>query len=308
MRAVVLGSAAGGGFPQWNCACAGCRRARANDPAALHRTQTSLAVSADGHAWVILNAAPDLPAQIAANRFLQPGPDARGRASPIAAVVLTSGEVDTVAGLLSLREGQPFVVHGAASTLAILDDNPIFRVLPASRVPRYAHDGDRTVALATAAGEKLGLEMELFAVPGKVPLFNETEQDPFRADEAGTVGVRIAEPGGPSLFFVPGCARVTPELRRRLDSAALLLFDGTLWHDEEMIAAGLGQKTGARMGHMSISGPGGTIAALRDVAVGRRVFIHINNTNPVLLTDSPEYAEAVAAGWTVARDGMEFSL
>jgi pyrroloquinoline quinone biosynthesis protein B len=308
VRVVVLGSAAGGGFPQWNCACAGCRRARAGDPAVLHRTQTSLAVSADGRAWVIINAAPELPAQIAANRFLQPTPDQRGRASPIAAVVLTSGEVDTVAGLLSLREGQPFVIHGAASTLAILDDNPIFRVLPAARVPRRAHDDGATVALATEAGEPLGLEMELFAVPGKVPLFNETEQDPFRPDEAGTVGVRIAEPGAPALVFIPGCARVTPDLRRRLDGTALLLFDGTLWHDAEMIAAGLGPKTGARMGHMSISGPDGAIAALREVAIGRRVFIHINNTNPILLTDSPEYAETVAAGWTVAQDGMEFSV
>ena len=303
MRAVVLGSAAGGGFPQWNCACAGCGRARSGDTAALPRTQSSLAVSADGRRWVLLNAAPDLPAQIAANSFLQPGPGRTGRSSPIVGIVLTCGEVDAIAGLLSLREGHAFVIRGARPTLAILDDNPIFRVLPPSRVPRLAQDGG-TVALTTAAGEPLGLEMELFAVPGKPPLFKEADPRP----NPGTVGVRIAEPGRPALFFIPGCARVMPELRDRLHGAALLLFDGTLWHDREMIEAGLSEKTGARMGHISISGPDGAIAALGDLVIERRVFIHINNTNPVLLSDSPEHAQAIAAGWTIAHDGMEFTL
>ena len=170
LKLIVLGAGAGGGFPQWNSAGPGCRRARAGDPAALPRTQCSLAASADGERWVLLNAAPELLAQIAATPALHPRGDAV-RHSPIAAVVLTGGEVDTLAGLLSLRERHAFALHGAVPTLAVLDANPIFRALDPALVPRRALPVGTPLALRDAAGTALGLTVEAFAVPGKVPLF-----------------------------------------------------------------------------------------------------------------------------------------
>jgi pyrroloquinoline quinone biosynthesis protein B len=309
LRAIILGAAAGGGFPQWNSAGAGCRRARAGDPAAPALTQASLAVSADGERWVLLNAAPDLRAQLAATPALHPRPAVgRIRHSPIAAVVLTGAEVDTIAGLLTLREGHPFALYGAHPTLATLAANPIFGAVNPAIVPRRALPLDHPLALADAAGAPLGLTLEAFAVPGKVPLFAERDgADPGRAEDGETIGLAIAA-GGERLFFIPGCAAMTGALAARLRGAACVLFDGTLFADDEMIRAGAGSKTGARMGHMSIAGSAGTLAAFAPLGVRRRIFIHLNNTNPVLLADSPERAHVAAAGWEVATDGMEITL
>lgn len=303
LRAIVLGAAAGGGFPQWNSAGPGCLRARAGDPAAPPRSQASLAVSADGRRWIVLNASPDLRAQIAATPALHP---VRGaiRNSPIAAVVLSGAEVDTIAGLLTLRERQGFALYGGAAALATLDANPIFNVLDRGLVPRRDLPLGRPVALADAAGSPLGVTLEAFAVPGKVPLFEEAGGDPGRADDGATIGLALSAGGG-ALLFIPGCAAMTPGLAARIAGADTLLFDGTLFRDDEMIRAGAGPKIGARMGHMSIDGPGGTIAAFRDIPVRRKVFIHINNTNPVLQPDGAERAEIEAAGWELAQDGLE---
>ncbi|MBK1657037.1 pyrroloquinoline quinone biosynthesis protein PqqB [Paracraurococcus ruber] len=309
LRAIVLGAAAGGGFPQWNSAGPGCRRALAGDPAAPMRSQASLAVSADGLRWVLLNAAPDLRQQIIATPALHPRPPAGAiRHSPISAVVLTGAEVDTIAGLLTLRERHAFALYGADRALAVLDANPIFQAVNPAIVPRRALPLDRPLALADAEGAPLGLEVEAFAVPGKVPLFLEapTGEDPGRADDGDTIGLRVAA-GGRSLYWIPGCAALPPDLAARLEGADCVFFDGTLWRDDEMIRAGAGPKTGARMGHMSIDGPQGTIAAFAGLGVRRRILVHINNTNPVLLADSPERAAAEAAGWEVAWDGMEVS-
>jgi pyrroloquinoline quinone biosynthesis protein B len=308
LRAIILGAAAGGGFPQWNSAGPGCLRARAGDPAAPPRSQASVAVSADGARWVVLNASPDLRAQIAATPALHPvAAPGRIRHSPIAAVVLTGAEVDTIAGLLTLRERQPFVLHAAEAALRTLDANPIFTVLDPAIVPRRMLPLGAPVALADAMDDPLGLTIEAFAVPGKVPLFEEAGADPGRADDGTTIGVSVRAGGG-ALLFIPGCAAMTPALAARIGSADTVLFDGTLFRDDEMIRAGAGPKTGARMGHMSIDGPGGTLAALRDIPVRRRVFIHLNNTNPVLLADSPERAQVAAAGWEVGQDGMEIEV
>jgi len=310
LRAIVLGSAAGGGFPQWNSAGAGCRRALAGDPAAKPRTQASLAVSADGERWALLNASPDLRQQIIATPALHPRPAAGDiRHSPIAAVVLTGAEVDTVAGLLTLRERQAFALYGAAPALEVLAANPIFLAVNPAIVPRRALPLDTPLALEEAGGALLGLTVEAFAVPGKVPLFMEDASgaDPGRADAGDTIGLRVSA-GERSIFYVPGCAAMPTELAARLEGADCVFFDGTLWRDDEMIRAGAGPKTGARMGHMSVDGPGGTIDAFARLGVRRRILIHINNTNPVLLADSPERAVAEAAGWQVAEDGMEVTL
>ena len=310
LKALVLGSAAGGCFPQWNSAGPGCLRARAGDPAARPRTQTSLAVSADGERWVLLNAAPDLRAQIEATPALHPWPaPGRIRHSPISAVVLTGAEVDTVVGLLTLRERHPFALHGSAATLGVLDANPIFNVLNRDLVPRRELRTGEAVRLADAAGAPLGLTVEAFRVPGKVPLVQEAADgtDPGLADDDSTIGLAVIA-GGPGMLFIPGCAAITPALRARIAEADTVFFDGTLFRDDEMIRAGAGPKTGARMGHMSIDGPAGTLAALRGLPVRRRILIPINNTPPVLLADSPARAKVRAEGWEVAEDGMEVVL
>ena len=309
MRILVLGAAAGGGFPQWNCNCPNCRRARAGDPAATPRTQSSVAVSADGERWVLLNASPDLRQQINDNPELHPKHGARH--TPVAAVVLTNGDVDHVAGLLNLRERQPLALYATGRILDVLSGNPMFQVLAPEAVDRRPVRLGAATMLHDAADEPLGLEIEMFAVPGKVALYLE---DPDAADFGSTpedtVGVRVRSTAsdGAGFFYIPGCAAMPPELADRLRDAALVLFDGTLWRDDEMLSGGTGVKTGGRMGHLSISGPDGSMAAFRSLDVARKVFIHLNNTNPVLLTDSPERQAVEAAGWQVAHDGMRFDL
>ena len=305
MLAVVLGAAAGGGFPQWNSNASACRRARSGDSAAKPRTQASAAVSADGVFWFLLNASPDLRQQIENTPALQPREGKRS--SPIAGVILTGGDVDAIAGLLVMRERQPFAIHSTQRIKSVLDANPIFNVLADDIVERRTIALGRRTPLADAKGVASGLEIELFAVPGKVPLYLEAGEAPPIVEGEETVGVLVTD-GEKRLYFIPGCARMTPELARRLEGADVVLFDGTLWTDDEMIQAGLGPKTGRRMGHMPVSGEGGTIAAFEGLTIGRKILIHINNSNPILLEDSPERATVTASGWEVAHDGMEIRL
>ncbi len=293
MRAIVLGAAAGGGFPQWNSNAPACRRARAGDPAALSRTQASIAVSGDGLAWTLLNASPDLRQQIAATPELHP--TAGLRSSPIASVVLTSGEVDSIAGLLTLRERQPFALIATKRIHAVLDANPIFNVLARDVVSRRAVELDEDITLPG------GLTLRLFSVSGKVALYLEGSAGDTDGD---TVGACLSQ-NGRNLFYIPACAAMTADLATRLRQADTVMFDGTLWSDDEMIRAGLGPKTGRRMGHMSVSGDDGVIAAFAGLAVRRKILLHINNSNPVLLDDAPERAEVERAGWQVAFDGMQ---
>lgn len=307
LDAVVLGSAAGGGFPQWNSNTPACRRARAGDVAAVPRSQASLAVSANRRDWFILNASPDLRLQIEATTALHPREALRS--SPIAGVVVPGGDVDAVAGLLHLRERHRFSVYAPARVLAVIAANPIFDVLAPDCVERIELPLDRRIELAGATGPS-GIAVIAFAVPAKVPLYLETAgQDPGIAEDGDAVGLQIVDAEtGRSFFFIPGCAAMTDRLRRRLTGSELVFFDGTLWRDDEMIRLGVGNKTGRRMGHMSMSGDDGALAAFRDLGVKRRIFIHINNSNPVLLGDSPERRAAEAAGWEIAYDGMEVRL
>ena len=299
LRAIVLGAGAGGGFPQWNSAGPGCLRARAGDPAAPPRTQASIAVSADGEDWLLVNASPDLRQQIAATPALHPRPGTL-RNSPIAAVLLTGAEVDTIAGLLHLRERQAFTLLAAPPSLAVLDANPIFRALNPDFVARRAIAPEE-------AFEVLGISVTAYAVPGKVPLFAEGAGDPGLAEDGEALGLALSAGGG-TLHYIPGCAMMTDALRARLSGAACVMFDGTLFTDDEMIRLGAGPKTGRRMGHMPMTGPGSTLEAFAGIDVARRIFVHINNTNPALLADSPERAHLAAAGWEVAEDGMEIRL
>lgn len=294
LRILVLGSAAGGGFPQWNCRCPVCTLAWNGDPRVEARSQSSVAVSADGERWLLLNASPDIREQIARAAVLQPR--GTGRQSPIAAVFLTNGDVDHVAGLLSLRERQGFDLFATAQTLGELAANPIFGVLDPGYVAR------RVVQLDERIETKAGVSVTAFAVPGKAPLFREGEHVEIGVETGETIGLEITL-GSARVVFIPACAAVTPALRRRVTGASLLLFDGTLSRDDEMIRLGLSDKTSRRMGHMPIFGDDGTLAALDGIDVQRKVFIHINNSNPVLVAGAPERLAVEAAGWQIARDG-----
>lgn len=305
MEVIVLGSAAGGGFPQWNCNAPTSKAAREGVGGAKQRTQASIAVSADGEQWLLVNASPDLRQQLLDNPAFWPRHGLRD--SPVKAVLLTSAEIDHVAGLLSMRESQPFRLWATSSVLDILGENPIFGALAPDYVERSVFPLGESVALAGACGD-LGITVEAFPVPGKVPLFLESRHaGDFAGGVEDTIGLEIRS-GTSRFHFIPGCARLTPALRGRLRGSPLIFFDGTLWSDTELVDLGISMKTGARMGHMSISGIDGTMAAFADLAIGRKLFIHVNTTNPVLDEASPEHAAAVAAGWEVAEDGMRISL
>jgi len=306
----ILGAAAGGGFPQWNCSCRNCADVRAGKAGFSPRTQCSLAVSANGSDWVLLNASPDLRQQINATPELGARADGGLRNSPIKAVVVTGGDVDFVAGLLNLRELQPISVYGSSRVLMTLAQNSIFNVLDGSAVARHELPLDRETAIE-GAGRDTGLRVEAFAVPGKIALYLEAgaASDNYGSREGDAIGLRVSAPAtGKHFYFVPGCATVDADVARRLRGAPLVFFDGTLYTDDEMIRQGLMKKTGARMGHISISGPLGSIAAFESLGVTRKVYVHINNSNPVLDDTSPERRATEAAGWEVGYDGMEIRL
>lgn len=296
LTAIVLGSAAGGSFPQWNCRCPVCQLAWAGDPRVKPRTQTSIAVSAAEGRWTLINASPDLPEQIRATHALHPRSGLRG--SPVDAVVLTGAEIDQVTGLLSLRESTPFALHATPASLAAVAANAMFSAM-GSMTRRAINPGERFML----AGD---IEASLFMVPGKLPLYLEGETPELDTETAANVGIELQHQGR-RLIFVPGAAKVTAAMRERFARADVLLFDGTLFTDDEMVRNGTGQKTGRRMGHMPIDGDDGSLSALKELSA-RRIYVHINNTNPILIEGSPERRKVEAAGWQVATDGMEIVL
>ncbi|MBV8398038.1 MAG: pyrroloquinoline quinone biosynthesis protein PqqB [Acetobacteraceae bacterium] len=296
MKALVLGSAAGGGFPQWNCACRLCSLAWSGDPRARPRSQASVAVSADNATYVLVGASPDLRQQIQTNPALHPRRP--GRESPVIGVILVSADVDGIAGLLVLRERQPFRILAPEPILAVINSNTIFGVLDPALVEKTRLDPAEPIECA-------GLRVTLLPMPGKVPLY--LEERGADLPEAGPSYAAKLEANGRSIVVAPACAEITSEVRAMLRSADTVFFDGTLFTDDEMIAAGVGTKTGRRMGHVPMSGPDGSLALLADLP-GRRIYLHINNTNPVLLEDSPERREVEAAGFEIAYDGMELCL
>ncbi len=306
LRALVLGAAAGGGLPQWNCNGSNSASFWRGDRLLKAASQSSLAVSSNGADWALVNASPDLRSQIMAHRQLQPRDPAHHglRDTPISTVLLTNGDIDHIAGLLTLREGQAFRLVMTSSVAAVLAANPIFNALDPATVSREIAAIDAEFPLSP------GLTGKLFSVPGKVPLFMEGAQgdDAVQTDVIGeqTAGVEISN-GSSTLYYIPGCARVTSSLADRLRGAQAVLFDGTFWQDDEMIRQGVGQKTGRRMGHMPISGPDGSMAAFAGLDIRRKIFVHINNTNPIW-RDGPERAAANAKGWEIAYDGMEIIL
>jgi pyrroloquinoline quinone biosynthesis protein B len=282
--------------PQWNCACPVCALAWSGDARIERRSQSSLAISVDGERYVLVNASPDLRQQILAAKALHPRHGLRD--SPIESVIVTNADVDHVAGLLTLREKQSFALHATKATLGTLGANAIFNVLDAAFVERKA------IALGVPFAPLEGLEVTAFPLPGKVALWLEGDHVEIGGESEATIGLEFRA-NGARVVYAPGCAGVTDALLRRVDGADILFFDGTTFTDDEMIAHGLSQKTAQRMGHVSISGPDGALARFAGAKVGRKIFIHINNSNPVLVDGSSERRAVEDAGWEIAFDGME---
>lgn len=302
MHVVLLGTAAGGGFPQWNCWCAGCRTAREHPELAHPRTQSSVAVSADGRRWFLCNASPDVREQLAR---LPLAPAEATRRNPVEGIVLTDAELDHTLGVVLLREGRTLRVHATDAVLRTLDRDS--RILPVTRafarVDTVTLPLDRAVPLAYADGTSSGIDVLAFAVGGDAPRFASEERT------GHTVGLvlRDAATGG-STVFVPGCGLLDTAVLDRLGRADLVLLDGTFWDDGEPVRLGIGDRTATAMGHVPISGPDGTLGPLRSLAARHRVYTHLNNTNPVLLEASAERRAVRAAGVEVGKDGMQFEV
>jgi pyrroloquinoline quinone biosynthesis protein B len=303
----VLGSAAGGGYPQWNCACPTCRAVRDGSRPARSRTQSSVAVSPDYRRWFLLNASPDIHAQIEAFPALHPrsGPDG-GRAVPVQAVLLTDAELDHTLGLLLLREGRALEVHGTAAARATLrDGTSLLRTLEAYCPVKWEPVvPGRDVPLGG------GLSYRAFDVPT-------TKRARFGAGSSGdsgngagrVVGYRLAdERTGGALIYLPCVQELTGPVQAELTGCSCLLVDGTCWHDDELIRLGLAGKTAREMGHLPISGQGGSLERLSALSIGRKIYLHINNTNPILLDDAPERRALEQRGMEVAEDGLELQI
>jgi pyrroloquinoline quinone biosynthesis protein B len=310
MRVKVLGSAAGGGFPQWNCGCSNCIRLRAGKLRGSLRTQTQLAFSVDSKVWFLLNASPDLRAQILAVPELAP-PEG-SRRSPTAGVFLTSADVDSVMGLFHLRESTPLSIFGTRSVQRILkEENSMFRVLDRATPPAQWLDLPMSpeVGQPAAGDSHEDLSFDFSAVPlgGSYPDYvSDALRGKLSAKEA-VVGFLI-EQEGKRLFFGPSLSGVNQEWKKVAESCDLVFLDGTFWSDDELIRATGSGKTARAIGHLPLSGADGLLQQFPGTSRGRRVLIHINNTNPILDEESAEYRLVREAGWEIAHDGMEFVL
>jgi pyrroloquinoline quinone biosynthesis protein B len=300
VRVRVLGSAAGGGFPQWNCGCDNCRLVRAGAPGLRARTQESIAVSADGESWFLLNASPEVRAQLESFQGLWPRDK---RQSPIAGILFSNGDLDHCLGLLSLRESHALVVHATAAMRdGFREGNVLYRTL--ERFP-----GQIDWRVVVPGEEKaLGGGLHVTGVPiaGNLPLHLKTLRAPSAEDNVGYV-IRDERTGG-RLAYLSGVAGPSEALSRAVADADVVFFDGTFWTSDELIALGLGTRRAEDMSHWPLSGPGGSVELLAALRAQRRILIHINNTNPILREDGPERAVLVARGIEVAHDGLELEL
>jgi len=298
-----MGTAAGGGFPQWNCWCRCCRAARSDPESARPRTQSSVAISGDGQHWFLLNASPDIHDQLA--RLPRASTPSQVRHVPLEAVVLTDAEIDHSLGLVLLREARYLPLYSTAAVQSVLERDSRFLLVTRAfaDVPWRELPLDRSVELAHRDGTSSGLSIEAFAVPADPPRF---------AAEAGvghTVGLMVREArSGRVCAFVPGCGHLTTDLRQRLATADVLLFDGTFFTDDEPATVGITARTARQLDHMPIAGEDGSLAQLATLPCRYRVYTHINNTNPILLERSAERATVENAGVTIGHDGLHIVI
>jgi pyrroloquinoline quinone biosynthesis protein B len=309
MHVRVLGAAAGGGFPQWNCSCPNCRRLRQGTFRGTARSQAQLAISADSESWFLVNAAPDLRYQIESSRSLHPGPKSL-RHSPIQGVVLTSAELDAALGLLLLRESQPLVVYSTEAVRQLLtEDNNLFDVL--RRLPdqlqwRTMLPGE-PFELQQTCGTATGIRCRAVSTHGTFPGHVRKERA-RNLDQTGAVVGLFLQHGSKRIAFFPGAPSVAPEWFQEFEACDAILFDGTFWSDDELIRIQGQGKTAREMGHLPVGGSGGTLEKFETLTRPRKIFIHINNTNPMLDEQSPEYQHIRGAGWELAFDGMELTV
>lgn len=294
----ILGSGAGGGCPQWNCRCRVCRLYWDGDKRVSSRTQSSIAVSADGEQWTLINCSPDIKQQILDNPYLHPKIGLRH--SPIHSVIVTNADIDHIGGLLTLRESQAFALHMTSEVAKIINTNSIFDVLQPELV-------QRNILSVTESSSINGIVFTPFLVPGKVPLY--LEQGEVITDQIAetTIGMSM-EVGHKKIIYIPGCAVINDDILQRVEGADILLFDGTVFIDDEMQEAGVGEKTGKRMGHVQLSGKQGSLQQFSQCNIKEKIFIHINNTNPILIKGSKEQQAVHDAGWQVGFDKMQLVL
>jgi pyrroloquinoline quinone biosynthesis protein B len=302
VQIIVLGTAAGGGFPQWNCWCPTCRTARREPERARPRSQSSAAVSADGRRWFLLNASPDVHAQLARIPMAEP---AGMRHVPVEGVVLTDAELDHTLGIVLLREGRHLQVYATPAVQRVIEQDS--RLLPVTRA--FAEVRLEALAIGVATGLMYrdgcpaGLSVTAFTVPAGPPRFASHDLP------GHTVGLLLRdEASGGTCAFVPGCGGLDRALLDRLAGADLVLFDGTFWTDDELIALGIGERTARQMDHLPVSGPDGSLERLAALPGRHKVYTHINNTNPMLIEDSPQRLLVERLGLSVGADGMRFTL
>ena len=302
MRVRLLGSAAGGGFPQWNCACPNCRSVRDRTFSGKPRTQLQVAISEDSESWFLLNASPDIRFQIEAEPLLHP----RGlRHTPITGVVLTSADLDQVLGLLSLREFQHFRIFATSAIQQVLrEDNSVFAVL--NRVP------DQVEWVEVSSSKSFSLQPDLRCTPlllgHHLPSYVSEERQRGLFAEEMSLGLVIKGSSSHRLAYLPSVPEVGPDLLKQLEKVDVMLFDGTFWSDDELIRIRQDGTTARQIGHLPVSGPGGSLEALSQLKHTRKIYIHINNTNPMLDESGSEYRQVREAGWEIAEDGWECEL
>jgi pyrroloquinoline quinone biosynthesis protein B len=308
----VLGSAAGGGFPQWNCACQNCRALRAGTFHGKARTQTQVAISADSKIWFLLGASPDLRAQIEATPQLHPQAEANTtRHSPITGAVLLNADIDHVLGLLLLRELQPLSVHATPSVRRILsDDNSMFTML--QRVPEQLtwneFTPEQSFSLLNSSGEDSGLRCRALTLGSHYPAYVSTQRHVQLDPREASLGLFVESPTGKRLAYLPAVPQIDNVLLKELDAADVVFFDGTFWSGDELIRTQGSGQTAQEMGHVPVSSPAGSLSRLAQLRRPRKIYVHINNTNPMLNEAGPECRQVRDAGWEIAEDGWQLEL
>jgi pyrroloquinoline quinone biosynthesis protein B len=308
----VLGSAAGGGFPQWNCACPNCSSLRAQTFHGKARTQTQLALSVDSERWFLLGASPDLRTQIESTSALRPRETPNvTRDSPIAGAVLLNADIDHVLGLLLLRELQPLRVYATKSVRRILTkDNSMFAML--QRVPNQVSwiefAPGASFTLSDPESEDSGLRCRTLPLGTHFPAYVSAPRRSQLSPLESSLGAIIDSPSGKRLAFMPAIPRLDAKLIKHLESCDVILIDGTFWSADELIRIQGSGQSAWDMGHVPVSSEQGSLAKLAHLRHPRKIYVHINNTNPMLNEDSPEYRHVRDVGWEIAEDGWQFEL
>jgi len=308
MHVKILGSAAGGGFPQWNCACPNCRLVRSGKFPGKARSQAQVAVSEDGKSWFLLGASPDLRSQIEATPELQPRDGTNN--SPLSGVVLASADLDHVLGLLLLRELQPLNVYATGSVTRLLrEQNSMFAML--NRAPDQvrwrAMRVEESFQLCTLSGQHTGITCTSIPISNRYPVYA-SNSDPALSPDEALVGLILTSDSGRKMVYAPAVASITQSLREWLEKADLLLFDGTFYSDDELTTVRGSGELAREMGHIPVGGEDGSLRQLAGLRIPRKLYIHINNTNPMLNETSPEYRAVREAGWELAEDGWQATL